>query len=95
MTKKITALKARHNLGQVLDEVFHRGDQYVIERDGKPMAAVVPLWFLEDWRKRKERVFGVIAKIHERTKDIAPETIERVVAEAVTVTRKKTSRRKA
>lgn len=95
MTKKITALKARHNLGQVLDEVYHRGDQYVIERDGKAMAAVVPLWFLEEWRKRKDRVFGVITAIHQRTKDVAPKTIERVVAEAVSATRKKTRRRKA
>jgi len=43
MVKKVTALKARKTLGQLLEEVYYRGDQYVIERAGKPMAAIVPL----------------------------------------------------
>jgi hypothetical protein len=30
--KKITAMKARQNLGEVLEEVYYKGDQYVIER---------------------------------------------------------------
>jgi prevent-host-death family protein len=41
--KHITALKARRNLGQLLEEVYYRGSRYVIERAGRPMAAVVPL----------------------------------------------------
>ena len=41
--KHITALKARRNLGQILEEVYYRGRSYVIERAGRPMAAVVPL----------------------------------------------------
>jgi antitoxin (DNA-binding transcriptional repressor) of toxin-antitoxin stability system len=40
--KTINALKARQNLGQLLEQVFYRGDQFVIERAGKPMASVVP-----------------------------------------------------
>ena len=48
MTKTVNALKARKNLGQLLEEVYYRGDQYVIERAGRPMAAVVPVWQLEE-----------------------------------------------
>ena len=40
MVRKINALKVRQNLGQLLDEVYHKGDQYVSERAGRPMAAV-------------------------------------------------------
>ena len=40
MVRKINALKVRQNLGQLLDEVYHTGDQSVIERAGRPMAAV-------------------------------------------------------
>ena len=43
MVRKVNALKMHQNLGQLLDGVYHRGDQYVIERDGRPMAAVVPV----------------------------------------------------
>jgi SAM-dependent methyltransferase len=33
--KTITEMQARQNLGEVLEEVYHKGDQYVIERAGK------------------------------------------------------------
>ena len=50
--KHITALKARRNLGQILEEVYYRGSRYVIERAGRPMAAVVPLPQQAAQRKR-------------------------------------------
>jgi prevent-host-death family protein len=49
--KTINAGKARVNFGQMLDEVYYKGDQFIIERAGKPMAAVVPLWQLEELQK--------------------------------------------
>lgn len=53
--KTINALKARQNLGKLLEEVFYRDDQFIIERAGKPMAAVVPVWQLEAWQKQHDR----------------------------------------
>ena len=49
--KILNALKARYNFGQMLEEVYYKGDQFIIERAGKPMAAVVPLWQLEELQK--------------------------------------------
>jgi len=43
MLKKISAMKARQNLGQLLNEVSIRGDSYIIERAGKPLAALVDM----------------------------------------------------
>ena len=43
MRKKVTAVRARGKLGQILEEVYYRGDHYIIERSGKAMAAVVPV----------------------------------------------------
>jgi prevent-host-death family protein len=45
-------MKARQNFGQMLEEVYYKGDQFIIERAGKPMAAVVPLWQLSELPKR-------------------------------------------
>lgn len=50
-TKTLSALKARQNFGQMLEEVYYRDEQFIIERAGKPMAAVIPLWQLEEWQK--------------------------------------------
>jgi prevent-host-death family protein len=81
--KKVNALKARQQLGQLLEEVYYRGDQYIIERAGKPMAAVVPVWFVDAWQQRRDAFFAMIDAVHACNADVPPEVIEREVAEAV------------
>jgi prevent-host-death family protein len=49
--KTINAGKARVNFGQLIDEVYYKGDQFIIERAGKPMAAVIPLSQFEALQK--------------------------------------------
>ncbi len=87
MTKTVSALKARQNLGQILEEVYYRGDQYIIERAGKQMAAVVPLWQVEERRKVREEAFGMIREIGAKNRKVKSETIEREVAEAIRAVR--------
>jgi prevent-host-death family protein len=95
MLKKVNALKARQNLGQLVEEVYYKGDQYIIERAGKPMAAVVPLWQLEDRTKRRERIFGMVRKAWQSTAKVKPSVIEREVESAVRAVRTKAPRKKA
>jgi prevent-host-death family protein len=86
-------VKARKNLGELLEEVYYRGDQYIIERAGKPMAAVVPLSQLEAWQEQREAFFRSIDAVQQKNQATKPETIEQEVEEAVKSTRK--SRRKS
>jgi prevent-host-death family protein len=83
VVKKVNALKARQHLGQLLEEVYYRGDQYIIERAGKPMAAIVPLAYLEERQKHRERLWAAIEAVWARTKDIPPDILEQEIAEAV------------
>lgn len=94
MVKKVNAMKARKNLGQLLEEVYYKGDQYVIERAGRPMAAVVPVWQLEERQKRQHRFFGRVEKVWERNTKVKPEIIDREVEEAVRAVRAQTRRKK-
>ncbi len=94
MVKKVTALKARQNLGELLEEVYHKGDQFIIERAGHPMAAVVPLSQLESREKRRRRFFETIDEIRKRNAGVRPEIIEREVAEAVRAVRAQHPRKK-
>src|SRR5205809_750035 len=94
MVKKVNALKARQNLGQLLEEVYYKGDQFVIERAGKPMAAVVPLWQLEEWQKRREQFFAAVEEVQQHNQKVKPEVIEKEVREAIRAVRTKASRRK-
>jgi prevent-host-death family protein len=92
MVKKVTALKARKNLGELLEEVYYRGEQYVIERAGKPMAAIVPLWQLEAWLKRREEFFGMIDEVRQQQGNVAPEVIEQDLQEAICAVRDRNQR---
>jgi prevent-host-death family protein len=87
MLKTISALKARKNLGELLEEVYYRGDQYIIERAGKPMAAVVPLTQLQAWQERRDAFFDMVDEARAKNRKAKPATIEKEVTEAVRSTR--------
>lgn len=93
MIRKVNALKVRKNLGQLLEEVYYKGDQYVIERAGRPMAAVVPVWQLKEWRERRARFFGMVDELRSKSKKLKPEVVEREVADAVRAVRTRSRRR--
>ncbi|MGH7138320.1 MAG: type II toxin-antitoxin system Phd/YefM family antitoxin [Pirellulales bacterium] len=95
MVKKVNAIKARQNLGQLLEEVYYRGDQYVIERAGRPMAAVVPIWQLEERQNRRDRLFAQIEEVWQKNKKQSSATVEQEVESAVRAVRAKASRKKS
>ena len=88
MRKTISAVQARGKLGQILEEVYYRGDQYIIERAGKPMAAVVPIEQYERLERARERFFALVEKIQSRSQEADPEEVERDVLAVVEAIRK-------
>ena len=54
MIRTVTAIKVRQNLGQVLNEAYYRGDEFVVERSGKAIAAIISIAEFEQWRKGRE-----------------------------------------
>lgn len=88
MTKTTTAIKARQNLGQLLEEAYYRGDEFVIERAGKPMAALIPIQEFERIQEEREKAFAIFDKVRSKTK-ASSEEIEAAVDEAVEAVRKK------
>ena len=89
MRKTVNAMRARGNLGQILEEVYYRGDQYIIERSGRPMAAVVPVEQYEQWRKERKAFFDLIDEVRSGNVDAQPERIEQDVAAAKRTARKR------
>jgi prevent-host-death family protein len=87
MKRRLSAVEARKKLGEVLDGVYYRGDEVVIERAGKPLAVVVPVKLYEDQQRKREanwdRIMEMLDTVHERNKDVPPEVIEAEIDEAV------------
>ncbi len=63
MLKKISAMKARQNLGQIMNEVSLKGDDYIIERAGKPLVAVVSLEKFQTLQKDKDEAMSALKQI--------------------------------
>jgi prevent-host-death family protein len=80
MRKTVTAVRARGKLGEMLEEVYYRGDHYIIERAGKPMAAVVPVEQYEQWRRERDAFFGLVEDIRARNVGATPEQVQEDVA---------------
>ena len=94
MKRTVSAGDARKRLGELLEGVYYRGDEVVIERAGKPMAAVIPAHVYQSIKERRERLFQMIERIQERTKDVPPEELERHIEEAIREVRSATGRKK-
>ena len=87
MVRKVSAMAVRDRLGQILEEVYYRGDAVVIERAGRPMAVLVPPAEYERFRARRAERFRVYERIKARTKRIAPAKLDRAIEKGVRAAR--------
>src|SRR5688500_14521963 len=55
MAEKVSTLDVRQRLGDLLNRVALRHDEFVIERKGKPLAVLVPFERLEQMRRYARR----------------------------------------
>jgi len=83
MLKKLSAMKARQNFGQVMNEVSLKGDDYIIERAGKQLVAIISMEKYEILRKEREEAFRALDTIWGKMKNEKPETVEKTIDEAV------------
>lgn len=55
MAEKVSTIQVRQRIGDLLNRVALRHDEFVIERKGKPLAALVPVERLEQMRRFARR----------------------------------------
>lgn len=55
MNERISTLEVRQRLGDLLNRVALRHDEFIIERKGRPLAALVSLERLEQMRRLARR----------------------------------------
>ena len=55
MVDRVSTMEVRQRIGDMLDRVALRHDEFIIERKGKPLAALVPVERLEQMRRFARR----------------------------------------
>ena len=84
MSRKVLDTSAvRDHLGEILDEAHYQGNEFVIQRRGKPLAAIIPYSRYEQMERRREAAFKVIHEIWEANKDVDPDEVAEAVDRAV------------
>jgi prevent-host-death family protein len=87
MDKTIGIAAARTGFRDLVDRVQYQGGAYIISRNGKPAAAVVPIEVYENWKRQREEFFSAIRRMQERA-NLKPKAAERLASEAVRAARR-------
>lgn len=89
MTSNISAIDLRHHLGELLNRVNLRDEFFVIERKGKPLAAIVPVWLLTKFGEEKMEFFRQVDTMRGYTSKVSGKVLDKTIDEAVQFAKKK------
>lgn len=66
MEKIVSSQDAPGRFGDLLQGVSDKGDRYVVEQDGVPLAAMVLFALYSQWKRRREGFFGQMRETADR-----------------------------
>ena len=83
MAKHVGAREARSKFSDLIGSVRYGNEEVIVERSGKPMAAMIPVEMYERLVAERRARFDVMDRIRSRLPDIPPEKIDRDVTDAI------------
>jgi prevent-host-death family protein len=92
LKRTLSAVEVRRKLGEVLEGVYYRGDEVVIERAGKPMAVVVPTERYEIMERSRDRLFDFIERNWAKNTDVPSQELEDAITKAIREVRSRSSK---
>ncbi|HEY6042763.1 MAG TPA: type II toxin-antitoxin system Phd/YefM family antitoxin [Anaerolineae bacterium] len=91
MDKRIGVAKARSSLSEIVEQVQFRGNAYIINRNGKPAAAVVPIDVYENWKRQRRAFFDSVREMQKRVR-LPARAADRLASEAARSARRGSKR---
>ena len=92
--KTLDTNSVRDRLGEILDEAHYHGSEFVIQRRGKPLAAIIPYSAYERLDRQRKEAFKVFHEIWEANKGADPEEVAKLVEEEVEALRRERRKRR-
>ncbi len=87
MTRTISVSQARNNFSELLSQVYYQGQQFLLQKMGRPMAVLINLEDLLELSRQAERAreerFRELFAIAEENKNVPFSQVKNDVAEAV------------
>jgi antitoxin (DNA-binding transcriptional repressor) of toxin-antitoxin stability system len=86
MEKTVAADEVSRSLGRILQGVAAHGDHVVVEHDGQPVAAMVPIDLYNQWKRSRADFFQRIDEAARRA-NLTPDEADQLAADAVAAVR--------
>jgi prevent-host-death family protein len=83
MVKRLSAKEARDRFAEILGQVHFGKDTVIVEKAGKPVAAVIDMERYERLARAWDEPFAVLDRIRTKNRDKDPERVESDIAAAV------------
>lgn len=81
MEKTVSSGDVSQQFANLLEDVSGQGDRYVVERDGVPLAAVVPFALYAQWKRRRGAFFEIMRGTADQA-DLSEKDAVRITDEA-------------
>ena len=94
MIRESSAVAARQNLGDLLNQVQYRNDAVLITKDGKPVAALVDVALFERIRRLRNEFMRLTDLLGKTYQGVNPTVAEGEIEEAIMAARKARAKRK-
>lgn len=94
MIREVTAMDARKNFGEILNEVKYRHDTVLIKKAGKPIAAIIDLDLFERIKAMKHQFDVLTEELGKTYEGFSIEEAENEIEEALKNVRKNRKNRK-
>ncbi len=93
MIRQSSAVAARHNFGDLLNQVQYRSDSVVITKDGKPVAALVDVALFERIRRLRDEFMRLTDALGKTYAAVDRGVAQAEIDEAVAAARRARARR--
>ncbi len=87
MSKEVSAIELQQKFVELLNGVYHNGDQLIIKNANKPLAAIVPIEIYDRLIKQREEAFSVLDRIWEKVPKVSEEEAQDDIEQAIDETR--------
>ncbi len=97
MTQTIKASDVRQQWSELINKVFRKETQVIVEKSGIPVAAIVSaddLARLNRYDQERQERFKILDEIGEVFKDVPPAELEQEVAKALAAVREENRKKK-
>lgn len=88
MIREVTAMDARKNFGEILNEVKYRHDTILIKKAGKPIAAIIDLDLFERIKVMKHQFDSLTEELGKTYEGFSVEEAEKEIEKALKNVRK-------